>query len=56
MYRGWLKGLVNFVAALAHHFRLNLPAPFTQPGVHLLAEPCTRIIPRGQLRNSLKDA
>ena len=34
-------GLVNFVTALAYHFCLALPAAFTQPGDHLLAEPCT---------------
>ena len=33
-------GLVNFVTALAYHFCLALPAAFTQPGDHLLAEPC----------------
>ena len=32
-------GLVNIVAAVAHHFCLALPAAFTQPGLHLLAEP-----------------
>ena len=39
----WAPGLVNFVAAVAYHFCLALPAAFTQPGVHLLAEPCTSI-------------
>ena len=34
-------GLVNVVPALAYHFCLNLPAAFTQPGAHLLVEPCT---------------
>ena len=34
-------GLVNFVPALAHHFCLNLPSAFTQPGACLLVEPCT---------------
>ena len=34
-------GLVNFVPAAAYHFCLALPAEFTQPGDHLLAEPCT---------------
>ena len=33
-------GLVNFVAALAYHFCMALPAAFTQPGDRLLAEPC----------------
>ena len=37
-------GLVNFVLALAYHFCLNLPATFTQPGAHLLVEPCTYLI------------
>ena len=35
-------GLVNFVAALAYHFCLALPALFTQPGNHHLAEPCNK--------------
>ena len=43
--QGWPKrrspGLVNFVNALAYHFCLALPAAFTQPGAHLLAEHCT---------------
>ena len=34
-------GSVNFVPALAFHFCLALPATFTKPGDHLLAEPCT---------------
>ena len=33
--------MVNFVPAVAYHFCLYLPAAFTQPGDHLLAEPCT---------------
>ena len=33
-------GLVNFVAAVAYHFCLALPAAFTQSGGHLLADPC----------------
>ena len=33
--------MVNFVPAFAYHFCLALPAAFTQPGNHLLAEPCT---------------
>ena len=36
---------MNFVAAVAYHFSLVLPAAFTQPGAHLLAEPCTRARP-----------
>ena len=32
--------MVNFVTAVAYHFCLALPAAFTQPGNHLLAEPC----------------
>ena len=36
------QGLVNFVIALAYHFCLALSAAFTQPGDHLLAEPCER--------------
>ena len=33
--------MVNFVTALAYDFCLGLPAAFTQPGDHLLAESCT---------------
>ena len=33
-------GLVNFVTAIAYHFCIALPAAFTQPEDHLLAEPC----------------
>ena len=33
-------GLVHFVTALAYHCCLAWPAAFTQPGAHLLAEPC----------------
>ena len=32
--------MVKFVPAVAYHFCLALPAAFTQPGDHLLAEPC----------------
>ena len=39
----WFQGLVNFVSARAYHFCLALPAEFTQPGNHLLAELCTSI-------------
>ena len=39
-------GLVNFVPALAYPFCLALPAAFTQPGDHLLVEPCTSAPPR----------
>ena len=35
-------GLVNFVPAVAYHFCPALPAAFTQPGDHLLAQPCER--------------
>ena len=34
-------GWVNFVPAVAYHFCLNLPAPFSQPGARLILEPCT---------------
>ena len=37
----WSPGLVNFDAALAYHFCLALPAAFSQPRDHLLAEPCS---------------
>jgi len=33
-------GLVNFVAAVAYHSCLSLPAAITQPGQRLLANPC----------------
>ena len=33
--------MVNFVPAVAYPFCLALPAAFTQPGDHLLAEHCT---------------
>ena len=35
-------GLVNFIFALAYLFCQALCASFTQPGDHLLAEPCRR--------------
>ena len=38
------RGVVNFVAAVAYHFCLALPAPFAQPGDLLIAEPCTFFI------------
>ena len=34
-------GLVYFVPAVAYTFCLALPAEFTQPGDHLLDEPCS---------------
>ena len=34
-------GLVNFINAVAYRFCPSLPAAFTQPTVHLIAEPCT---------------
>ena len=37
----WTPGLVNFITALAYHFCLDLPAAFTQPRDHLIAEPRT---------------
>ena len=36
--------LVNFIAALAYHFYLNLRAAFTQPGARFLALPCTHTL------------
>ena len=36
-------GLVNFVAAVAYHFCLALPAAFTQLVTRLLVEPCGRV-------------
>ena len=35
----WAPGLVNFVAAVAYHFCLSLPAAFTQPGAAFKASP-----------------
>ena len=35
-YHSW-----NFFIALAYHFCLAVLAAFTQPGGHLLADPCT---------------
>ena len=44
--QGWVKkraqGWVNFVPAVAYHFCLNWPAPFTRPGNSNLAQPCIR--------------
>ena len=37
--------LVNFVPAVAYHICLALSAAFTQPGNHLLAEPCVSLSP-----------
>ena len=37
----FVRGFVNFVPAVAHHFCLNLPEVFSQPGAHFLAQPCT---------------
>ena len=31
---------MKFVPAIAYHFYLAMPAAFTQPGAHLLAQPC----------------
>ena len=36
----WSPCLVNFVPAVAYHICLAMPAAFTQPKNHLLAEPC----------------
>ena len=36
-------GLVNFITAVAYHFCPSLPAAFTQPGVHLSADPCSTL-------------
>ena len=38
--KGRSPSLMNLVTALAYHFCLALAAAFTQPGYHLLAEPC----------------
>ena len=48
----WSPGWVNFVAALAYHFCLALAVTFTQPGDHLLVEPCmsTGIFPWAPLK------
>ena len=39
----WVPGLVNFVLAVAYHLCLALPGAFTQPGDHLLSDPCTHV-------------
>ena len=39
----WAPGFVNLVPGVAYHSFLVLSAALTQPGAHLLAEPCTRI-------------
>ena len=36
----WSPDLVSFVAAVAYHLCLDLPAAFTQHGDHFLADPC----------------
>ena len=40
-FLGETSGLVNFVAAVAHHFCPSLPAAFTQPGASTLADLCS---------------
>ena len=47
-------GLVNFVAAVAYHCCLALPAGFMQPGTLLLAEHCTDGGTRGEGIKTLK--
>ena len=42
---------MNLVPAVAYHFCLALPAAFTQPGAHLLAEPCTLASEDDEARN-----
>ena len=37
-----VPGLVNFDTAVAHRHCLGLTAAFTEPRVHLLAEPCSQ--------------
>ena len=32
---------MNFASVLAHHICLALPVAFTQPGAHVLADPCS---------------
>ena len=41
------QDLVYFVTALAYYFCLALPAAFTQPVDHLLAEPCITVVYSG---------
>ena len=52
MYRAPLIGGPQvswvFVPAIAYHFRLNLPAAFTEPGARLLEEPCTTLALRAR--------
>ena len=45
---------MNFVAALAYHFCLALPAAFTQPGYHLLAVPCILVSNAAMIPQVLK--
>ena len=37
----FVPGLVNFLSIVACQFCLALPVAYTQPGTHLLADPCT---------------
>ena len=36
----WAPGLVNFITSVSYHFCPSLPAAFTRPGDHLLADLC----------------
>ena len=42
---------MNFVPALAYDLCLKLLAAFTQPGDHLLAEPCTARVLKADVLN-----
>ena len=39
----WAPGLVNFIPAVAQYFCLAFPVALTQPGAHLLVEPCMHV-------------
>ena len=45
--KGQSPGLVNYVTFLTYLFCLSLPAAFTQPADHLLAEYCMSETERG---------
>ena len=47
---------MSFDPAVAYHFCLALPAAFTQPGAHPLAEPCTPVLTVTHLEDDLLDA
>ena len=50
------QGLVNFVPAVAYYFCLNVPAAFSQPGAHLILEPCMAMGKKGASVSHTADA